>query len=422
MTFVHTPAGTPRSSCTDAGDCTGMDGAKHCYEGQCHCRKGFHIRVASCCIKPAAGDVGEGLSGEPDPASLLTMVSFEPGRCKSLCRVTADCLLIVIATADDQPPTCALFSGVRASEDVLIGINHTHMSQGTSGSGHRAGFFTHFLEEHYSKLNHTGTTSMETVEVHVFRFKPDTGDIPSQYIEDDDGRRFFLSRDSLNAKEGAELCAREKGIVFPASSLNDTKTVKRLLQDKLPDDLADLLTEKDQLVYVGLDRQLTEHDASMQFASSESKPVAIQNWGNGQPESERCVAVMAETDKMHDVPCEREFPVICQFVGANIAAGREWEQDDRNATVDLGGVYQVHGVRYAGSWTKKQVVKVTTSLEIGQEMFCTEAMPEMAAPEGLYRLLTCDQVTFGRYVHLHFERNRWAAEYLAVFGIFIRGL
>ena len=422
------PAGTPHASCSDESDCTSVDGARRCHQRRCRCKTGFSFHLVSCCVRSDRGAFEFSLSGEPDPAALLTVAPFAPERCIRLCRQTADCLLLVTDTADSQQPTCALFAAVRASTDNHAASNTTngdnHGGGGASRKSIRGGISLLDLKTLLgSRGSQAGDTSTEnqtanrrTVNVQAFHFTPVTGQVPSSYVTAGDGRRLSLYTFDT-AMAGAERCAIKKGIVFPYSSYNFTRTVMERLfsqNTKLPDDA--------QLIHVGLDRLLTDNAEPAYFVNSRSEAVTIRNWDNGQPGSEPCVAVnvLINRGRLRTVACDKKFPVVCQFIGDNIAKDQQWKRDGRRMTVDLGGLYQIHGVRYAGSNTLAQVVTVSTSMQLGREMSCTNAPPDMAAPKDLYRLLTCQRVTFGRYVHLHFEHSLEVKGEPAVFGRFIR--
>ncbi|XP_043242420.1 uncharacterized protein LOC122392020 [Amphibalanus amphitrite] len=406
--------GSPRHLCSRHSDCVHMDGPHGCYgkkgDQKCWCERDFRLQVASCCVNTRWGDFEQGLSGEPDPESRLEQVPFDPERCRRLCEQTAGCLLVALGVQDQQP-VCQLFASVRPSSE-----RETVQQVGRLSAPEDAPSET---DSNLDGDTQAGVSTKDVkVEVQAFRFRRDTP--PENYVKADDGRWFLMGLNKSTAMEGSAYCIRNWGILYPAHSLQDTKNVLALL-----DGNNFKMLSYDNLIYVGIDRGADPlADNTIPFITSDTQ-LTITSWAPEEPNllaQEQCAVVHTGTSLLHDVTCDRRLPFVCQRVGRRISGWKQWSEHDNTLTVDLGGPHQIHAVTYTGgSDSQRQAVTVTTSLQLGRWMPCARAEPWGAAPQGLARLLTCDRVTFGRYVHLHFERAVRVRGNPSVFGIPVFG-
>ncbi|KAF0304210.1 hypothetical protein FJT64_023945 [Amphibalanus amphitrite] len=259
--------------------------------------------------------------------------------------------------------------------------------------------------------------------VQAIKFLRPAGSPPEHYVEGPAGYFALKNTTLLNASDAHQACAEEGGILYPAESREHILSVVRDLMSVQSPHLAGGTAQYQRRgVFVGLDDTLTFTSQRSTFVSSRSGTVTELHWSPGEPNSDQssCVYVNIDSDyHLNDIACGAQLFSMCQFVGRDEAVGRSWERDAAGMTLHLGGVFQLHSVRYEGGQTRQAEVRVTVSLPDGGEMPCATAAAELAAPLHFSRQLVCQPAVFASSVHLRFEGNQVVTGHPSVFATWL---
>ena len=428
--------------CSDA-DCSLVSGRHLCgAAGRCACLDGLRSVLNACLLDPTRGHFTDRVAGMPYQRTHLGSTSVASvQRCRRLCLRAPGCLALLFVSLTGL---CELFSGVS--------VPHAGLLKRPPG-----------------------------FEVFLFRPEPHPGE---GFHDDGHGRYFKYLPQLMTAHDAHAACAELSAILYPALNASDMQYVFALLNltaeqeptteptpEYVPSTIPEYgldttpgyglrMTAEPELVsaahgvHVGLDRlfhlqqlhavypvvavsemphawQDSElvHRHDTPLYSSDGRTVLDAPWRRGAPLAFDFIAadLRAQPPQLLDVPDSALLPAVCQHVPGRLGTFLP-DGDAANATVELPApyVYQLHGVLVTGGADLPRAVTVTGSLHrarAGHRCAASEAL--LAPPPGLGRLLTCSDVIFARFVHLHYAEDplggliRWPP--VSVYGTIVDG-
>lgn len=341
-------------------------------------------------LNATAGNFSEVESGVADPDTLLTTSAVDAlDDCQAICLRTYRCLVVVFSSSDGQD-SCSLYSGLRPRD-------------ATSPSSRPLAWRFHTPTLHTPPSN-----SM------AIQGRPLGGAKSGTHLQ-----RYFTVMDPENSTaEKTARCAEHGGILYPpANGVEIIDIFDHLQKAGKLGTAVWAFGRKTTPVYFGLDNFLNKDIR----VSTRGHIVTDIKWNKNEPgyHPMSChYSNLRAGFRVHDAPCDIHASILCEYVGKDIARGRRWIDDGNRRTVDLGEAFTIYGIRYVGDNDPTPAsVRVSVALTEGQWMTCAEAAHALAAPQDTARLLTCTDVTHGRFVSVrHDGGTDKMAEDIAVFG------